>query len=184
MVLLSPLLLGVSLGLASVQAPPFKPSSNPVTDAVRDMAARHAKNLIAAAESMPAEKYAYRPTDRQMTFGDLVAHIVQTNIALCSGIGGAAPPIGPMEVKKLSGAAGKDALLGPLEQSITYCTEAVTAVKDAQLAEQASIVGQPTPLSRAAALITLAIDWADHYSTAASYLRLNGLLPPTAKPAK
>ena len=27
-------------------------------------------------------------------------------------------------------------------------------------------------------------DWADHYSTAASYLRLNGILPPTAAPPK
>ena len=24
-------------------------------------------------------------------------------------------------------------------------------------------------------------DWADHYSQSANYLRLNGLLPPTAK---
>jgi hypothetical protein len=32
------------------------------------------------------------------------------------------------------------------------------------------------------ALIALTNDWADHYS-AATYLRLNGLLPPTAKKA-
>jgi len=31
-----------------------------------------------------------------------------------------------------------------------------------------------------AALIT-ADDWADHYSQVAIYMRLNGLLPPTAK---
>ena len=39
-------------------------------------------------------------------------------------------------------------------------------------------------MSRATALITIVVDWADHYSTAASYLRLNGLLPPTAAPKK
>ena len=33
-------------------------------------------------------------------------------------------------------------------------------------------------------LITIATDWADHYSTAASYLRLNDILPPTAQPKK
>jgi hypothetical protein len=27
-------------------------------------------------------------------------------------------------------------------------------------------------------------DWADHYSQLANYLRLNGILPPTARPAK
>ena len=34
---------------------------------------------------------------------------------------------------------------------------------------------------KAAALIGLTNDWADHYSQAAMYLRLNGMLPPTAK---
>ena len=34
------------------------------------------------------------------------------------------------------------------------------------------------------ALIALTNDWADHYSAAAMYLRLNGLLPPTAQPKK
>ena len=44
--------------------------------------------------------------------------------------------------------------------------------------------GRPIPQSRAAAMVTIGVDWADHYSTAASYLRLNGILPPTASPQK
>ena len=40
--------------------------------------------------------------------------------------------------------------------------------------------GRKAPL--AWAVIALTNDWADHYSGAAMYLRLNGLLPPTAKP--
>jgi hypothetical protein len=30
--------------------------------------------------------------------------------------------------------------------------------------------------------VTLLVDWADHSSTAASYLRLNDALPPSATP--
>jgi hypothetical protein len=33
-------------------------------------------------------------------------------------------------------------------------------------------------------MLSLSNDWADHYSAAAIYLRLNGLLPPTAQPRK
>jgi len=44
--------------------------------------------------------------------------------------------------------------------------------------------GRKVEQSRAAAMITIATDWTDHYSTAASYLRLNGILPPTAQPKK
>ena len=39
-------------------------------------------------------------------------------------------------------------------------------------------------MSRGAALVTLLVDWADHYSTAAAYLRANDLLPPSAMPKK
>jgi hypothetical protein len=183
MISLSTLLLTLSLA-APLQAQAFKPSANPVTDTVRDMVARHAKNLVASADLMPADKYGYRPTEAQMTFGELIAHIVQTNVALCSAVGGGMPPMTPAEVKKLAGTAPKETLVAAIKQSFDYCTQAITKATDAQLAEQASMFGQPIGMSRAAALVTIAVDWADHYSTAASYLRMNGFLPPTAQPKK
>jgi hypothetical protein len=40
------------------------------------------------------------------------------------------------------------------------------------------------PASRAAAFIGLSGSWSDHYATEAIYLRLNGILPPSAQPKK
>ena len=37
-------------------------------------------------------------------------------------------------------------------------------------------------VTRANAIVITVADWAGHYSQAAIYLRLNGLLPPTARP--
>jgi hypothetical protein len=56
--------------------------ANPVSDAVRNQLKTHAAYLIAAAERFPQEKYDYRPTPAQMTFGQLVAHVAQTNMAI------------------------------------------------------------------------------------------------------
>ena len=75
-------------------------------------------------------------------------------------------------------------LIGAIKQSFTFCTEALAKVNDARLAEEVSMMGRRTGLSRASAMLTIANDWADHYSTAASYLRLNGMLPPSAQPKK
>jgi hypothetical protein len=36
-------------------------------------------------------------------------------------------------------------------------------------------------MTKGAAALELSADWADHYSQMAGYLRLNGLLPPSAK---
>lgn len=172
-------------GRAAAQgAPVFTPSTNPVSDAVRALLARESKNLVASAELMPAEKYAFQPTPAQMTFGQLVAHIVQTNVFICSGIGSTPSPMTPEELKKLSGTDGKDALVAAIKTSFDYCSESLAKVQDSTLGEEVSMFGRKAGQSRAAAMITIATDWADHYSTAASYLRLNDILPPTARSKK
>jgi hypothetical protein len=170
-------------GRPAAQVPkPFAPSVNPVTDSVRNVLTKHAKSLIASAELMPPEKYGYQPTPAQMTFGALMAHVVQTNVAICSALTETTPPMRPEELKKISGNDSKDTLVTAIKQSFDYCSAGITKLGDAALREEAAMFGRKTGMSRADALVTIALDWADHYSTAASYLRLNGILPPTAQP--
>jgi hypothetical protein len=56
-------------------------------------------------------------------------------------------------------------------------------VDDSKLGEQFVLFGT-RPISRGGALVALAGSWTDHYATEAIYLRLNGILPPTAQPKK
>ena len=179
-----PKLLSALVLFATLITPAIRPPGNPASEAFRKVASGHSKAMLAAAKLMPAEKYGYQPTPAQMTFGQLIAHIVQTNAALCSGISGTASPMTPEELKKLTGTEPKDALAAAIKRSFDYCTEALSKVSDSQLAEEASMFGRRTGQSRGMMLVTIANDWADHYSTAAGYLRLNNILPPTAQPKK
>ncbi len=61
-----------------------------------------------------------------------------------------------------------------------FCETALAQVQDAQLSDSIDFFGGRKVTKAVAGLITVA-DWADHYSQMAIYLRLNGLLPPTAK---
>ncbi|HKW74666.1 MAG TPA: DinB family protein [Terriglobales bacterium] len=153
---------------------------NPVTSAVKEMLPRQSKNLVAAAEEMPAEKFSFKPTEQQMTFGDLVLHILGTNNTLCSKIGEIPEAKPPVPLKETD---GKDKLVAALKTSFEFCTTALAKVDDTKLADEVELFGGRKG-SRAAALIILSNSWADHYSAAAMYLRLSGLLPPTAKPKK
>ena len=72
------------------QAP--APSANPVTDTVRGQLTRQSKNLVATAEAMPADKYNFKPTPDNMTFGHLMQHILDSNNFLCSKISGQPAP--------------------------------------------------------------------------------------------
>lgn len=160
---------------AAVVAQQSKSISNPVTDTARSLIARQSKNLTAAAEEMPADKYSYKPTEQQMTFGTLVEHVANSNNFLCAKLANLAEPS-----DKISGQDPKDKLVVALKSSFDYCQTALKGVQDSQLGEPVTMWGGRTA-PKAAALIGLTNDWADHYSQAAMYLRLNGMLPPTAK---
>lgn len=151
-------------------------SKNPVSDAVRSSVERASKNMVAAADEMPADKYSFHPTAGQMTFGHLVVHMANSNNLLCSKISGTAAPTS----EKLSDTDPKDKLVSALKASFDFCTQALANVDDSNLSEQLTLFGSRTT-SRAGAMIALTNDFADHYSTAAAYLRANDLLPPTAQ---
>ncbi|HKN59175.1 MAG TPA: DinB family protein, partial [Gemmatimonadaceae bacterium] len=102
-------------GLATSQ------QGNPVADAFRDNAQSSAKNLIAAAEEFPADKYSYKPTAAQMSVGDIVAHLSQGNDYLCGAIGGMKAP----ERTKIAGTDSKDALVARLKETFAFCDQAL-----------------------------------------------------------
>jgi len=153
---------------------------NPVTSVAKQILPRQQKNLVAAVEEMPADKFGYKPTEQQITFGHLVLHIIESNNYLCSHIGDL-PEVKPPAPLKESD--GKDKLVAALQASFDFCNTALGKVDDSKLGDEVELFGGRKG-SRAFALIALTNDWYDHYSSAAMYLRLNGLLPPTAQPKK
>jgi hypothetical protein len=157
-------------------APPTALVVNPVATAVRGSIERQSKNLIAAAELMPAEKYGYQPTPAQNSFGHVVMHIANSNFHLCSMISAVEIP----KMDELKETDGKEKLTGALKASFDFCTQAMAKVDDSKLGEVVFTRGAFT-LTRASAMIALTNDFADHYSALAMYLRLNELLPPTAQ---
>lgn len=158
----------------------FAQDKNPVTSVVKEILPRQQKNLVAAVEEMPAGKFGYKPTEQQMTFGHLVMHVLASNNYLCSKIGDVPEVKAAVPLKESD---GKDKLVAALKASFEFCSTALGKVDDSKLGDEIELFGGRKG-SRAFALIALTNDWADHYSSAAMYLRLNGLLPPTAQPKK
>src|SRR6266511_2253829 len=161
-------------GTAAAAAPA---STAPVADGLRSMHQRFSRILIAAAEAMPADKYNYRPTPAQMSYAQIQAHLAnEGNDALCSKVAGVPAPQRPA----VDTTAGKDQLVARLKETFQFCESAFAKLDDSKLAEPIQLFG-PNPFSRAAAIMITVGDWADHYSQEANYLRLNGILPPTAQ---
>ncbi len=160
------------------QTIPPAPSTAPMADALRAATTRYTRILVAAAEAMPAEKYNYRPTPAQMSFAMIQVHLAnEGNDLLCGKVAGVAvPQRTPMDTTM-----SKDQLVARLRETFQFCETAFAKLDDSKLSEPIQLFG-PNPFSRAAAILITVGDWADHYSQEANYLRLNGVLPPTARP--
>jgi len=171
-----PKLLSALFLFATPVVPATRGPRNPAAEAFRATAGHHSEAMLAAARLMPADKYGYRPTPAQRSFGETIAHIVSDSHITCSAIAGVSAGPDP----RLAGSDPKEKLVSALQSTLAFCDTALAGVTDAKLDDSVTYYGDPGV--RVQALVGLVDDWSDHYSQLAMYLRLNGILPPTAKP--
>ena len=171
--LVAPALLFAVYAIAQTAPAPTK---NPVSSALRDILPGRQKNTIAAVDAMPADKFNFKPSPDQMTFGHLVAHMIEANYLLCSKSAGVAAP----KVEEAKDSDAKDKLVTALKASFDFCSETLAKMDDSKLSETTEGLGGQQ-FSHARFALGLASNWADHYAEASMYLRQNGILPPTAK---
>ena len=164
------------LALLVVAATATAQIKNPISTALKDTLPGRQKNTVAAVEAMPADKFGFKPTPDQMTFGHLVAHMIEANYLLC----GKAASVPAPKIEKAKETDGKDKLVAALKASFDFCGDALSKMDDSKLGETTEGFGGQQ-MSRARFALAVAGNWADHYAEAAMYLRLNGLTPPTAK---
>jgi uncharacterized damage-inducible protein DinB len=130
--------------------------------------------MTSAAEAMPAEKYGYKPTPEQNSFGQLIFHAADANYRLCSMMSGDKAPEATV---KADGA--KQALIDQMKQSFAYCYTAFDKVDASKLGTQVKFGNRD--VSIAWVVVHTSLDWGDHYSQVATMLRLNGIVPPSAQ---
>ena len=147
-----------------------------VSDVLRKMLAGREKDTVAAFEEMPADKFDYKPTAEQMTFAHLAAHVAEANNYFCANVGDVAEP----KTEELKGTEGKEKLVAAVKASFEFCHTALEKADDSKMNEDIKWF-DGKPRARTWAFVALASSWADHYGMAAMYLRLNGLVPPSAK---
>jgi DinB superfamily len=159
-------------------APTVAPVKNPVLTTLRNLLPARQKNTLAAIDAMPADKFSYKPTPDQVSFAHLVIHIAESNNGLCSKIADVPAP----KVDELKETDPKDKLLAAARTSFDFCTASLANVDDSKLGDNVDFGRVQGP--RAMGVFFLAGGLADHYGAAAMYLRLNGILPPSAQPKK
>lgn len=164
---------------AKAPTEPAAATKDPVANSLRTLLQRSQGNTVGAVEAMPADKFSYKPTPDQMPFAHLVVHIIGFNNSFCAKAADVPAP----KVEESKETDTKDQLVSAVKASYTFCTDALGKMDDSKLGDSIELFGgRQAP--RAMAALILASGWADHYGAAAMYLRLNGILPPSAQPKK
>ncbi len=169
--------------MAPSTAPPAAQAAAPVKDPVatslRMLLPRSRNNILGAIGAMPADKFNYKPTPDQMCFALLLVHIVVSNNGGCAKAADVPAP----NVEEIKETDSTEKLLAAATASFDFCGEALGKMDDSKLGDSVELFGGHQ-FPRAMAALGLASGWADHYAAAAQYLRLNGILPPTAQAKK
>ena len=137
--------------------------------------AQSAQQLTAIADAMPEDKWNFKSTPAQRSFGEQVMHIVQVDSKLLALLGGKTPA-----PQINMSATSKADTMAALKQSFAYGDAVIKEFDDQGLLERVpgGFLGAST--SRVRIIAFLLGHSQDIYGQMAVYLRLNGVIPPAS----
>lgn len=175
-VLIGTMLLAVAASATAQQSPEKSSGANPAVAGVQRMYSMAKGYVVKAAEQVPEEKYSFQPTKEVRTFGQIVAHIVDAQVTVCSAAKGKEQPYSDATEKTVT---GKAALIEKLKESFAACDAVYAGTTDAGLGANTTVFGQSATVSFALALNTSHV-W-EHYGNLVTYMRLMGMVPPSSQ---
>jgi uncharacterized damage-inducible protein DinB len=131
--------------------------------------------ITTAAEELPESTYAYKPTPEVRSFGQLVGHVAGAQYLICAAALGE-PPREEDAIEKSK--KSKAELVAALKASTQYCSKAY-AQTDKAAQGKTKLFGQER--TRLYALGLNATHDAEHYGNIVTYLRINGVVPPSSR---
>jgi uncharacterized damage-inducible protein DinB len=134
------------------------------------------EKLIALAEAMPAEKYAWRPAPGVRTTGEVFGHVAASNYYLPTFWGAKVPAgVNPQTLEKeVSGDKAKT--VAALKKSFENLRQEIQAVPEGDLSRKIKFFGQDATVRDN--MMALASHAHEHLGQSIAYARSNGVTPP------
>jgi hypothetical protein len=172
--------------VAAQQQAPLVPQAqaNPLVRSLRAFSTHYGNWLVEAFDSIPAGKYRYKPTPAQQTVGTIAEHLENANYEQCTLVSSLKPPaaMGDSAIAdSIKAMWPKDTLVARLKVSLDFCDSAMASLTDPMLSDIVPLPGG-RKITRVRILLDLVTDLAEHYSQLSNYMRLIGMLPPSALP--
>jgi uncharacterized damage-inducible protein DinB len=162
-------------------------SPGPITLVIGGSAGQYVRWLTAAFDSIPAERYAFKPTPGQRSVGNVAQHLENANYQLCAKFGNLPYVMSAKDslADTVKAQWPKDTRVARLKASFTFCQRAFATLTDANLTDELPPIAGGAPgqtFPRARFVVLFLNDLVDHWSQMANYMRAMGMVPPSAAP--
>lgn len=135
------------------------------------------RNLTEMAEKMPEANYGFSPTPEQRNFGQIFAHVANSQYGACAAAQGVANPNQGKNLEELL--KTKAEFVKALADSFAFCDAAFKALTDANAAEM--VKQGNNEVARGSILAGVIGHNNELYGTGAVYMRLKGMVPPSTE---
>jgi uncharacterized damage-inducible protein DinB len=135
------------------------------------------RNIVESADQMPEADYSFKPVDTVRTFGQILAHVADSNYFYCARSKGEAPPVPDGTLEK--SATTKAAIVKALGESVAYCDAVYAALTPTSAVETVKAGNNQIP--RVQPLVNNVSHNVEHYGNVVTYFRMKKLVPPSTK---
>jgi len=139
------------------------------------------RQLVALAQAIPAEKFAWRPAPGVRSVSEVCMHIALANFSLLS-ITGVKMPADLTSVDMERTVKGKAEVIDWLKRSLEAVKTARASLQTADLQRKVKINGREANVD--GIYLRVIVHANEHMGQLVAYARMNGIVPPWSKPAE
>jgi uncharacterized damage-inducible protein DinB len=150
-------------------------ASNPMVESSKVFYSNAKQDILGSADKMPDDKYAFKPTDTVRTYGQLLAHVADGQYEFCGAAAGKHDEKGIEKTAKT-----KADVVAALKTAFAYCDAIWSGMTDAKAMEMIPAFGG-IKLTRLSMLDFNVSHTMEHYGNLVTYMRIQGIVPPSSE---
>jgi len=150
-------------------------AGNPLVESSKGFYLNAKQNVLRSADKMPEAKYAFKPVDTVRSYGQVLAHVADGQYEFG---GAAASKHDDKHVEQT--AKTKAEIVAALKAAFAYCDAIYAEMTDAKAVETIPSFGD-SKITRLSLLDFNVAHTMEHYGNLVTYMRVQGLVPPSSE---
>jgi uncharacterized damage-inducible protein DinB len=149
--------------------------ANPLVDSSKVFYSNAKQDILRSADKLPEAKYSFRPTDSVRTYGQVLAHVADGQYEFCGAAAGKNDEKGVEQTAK-----NKADIVAALKTAFAYCDAIYAGMTDAKASEMIPAFGG-IKITRLSMLDFNVSHTMEHYGNLVTYMRIQGIVPPSSE---